>query len=72
MKVGDLVKIKNKYDVHGNVFLVVRTEPTISGVSAHRQRVWIYPDPDRDKEYDHTIEDNYYYAHFFEVISESR
>jgi len=50
----------------------VRTEPTISGVSAHRQRVWIYPDPDRDKEYDHTIEDNYYYAHFFEVISESR
>ena len=66
MKVGDLVRFKNRTAVRGNVFLVMRTE-----VEGFDQKVWIYPDPDSD-EYDHTDDDNYYYDHFFEVISESR
>ena len=72
MKVGDLVKFKSTMGVRGKVFLVMRTEPTISGGFAQHQRVWIYPDPDADEGYDHTDDDNYYYAHYFEVISESR
>jgi hypothetical protein len=71
MKVGDLVKFKNKTAVRGNMFLVMRTQRTVTGSTPY-QRVWIYPDPDADLGYDHTDDDNYYYAHLFEVISESR
>jgi len=70
MKVGDLVKFKNKTAVRGNVFLVVRT--AMSKPRGLHQRVWIYPDPDADEGYDHTDDYNYYHARFFEVISESR
>lgn len=70
MKVGDLVKFKNKTYERGNVFLVVRT--AMSKPTGLHQRVWIYPDPDADEGYDHTDDYNYYHARFFEVISESR
>ncbi len=63
MKVGDLVRLKNRIGVSGNVFLIVR--------KVHR-KVWIYPDPDADEGYDHTDDKNYYYDHYFEVLSESR
>lgn len=69
MKIGDLVKFKNPQVVRGNVFLVMRASSALSGAN---QKVWIYPDPDADEGYDHTDDDNYYYAHFFEVVSESR
>ena len=69
MKIGDLVKFKNTAGVRGNVFLVMRASSSLFGAN---QKVWIYPDPDADEGYDHTDEDNYYYAHFFEVVSESR
>tara|TARA_B100001093_G_scaffold210768_1_gene202313 strand:- start:120 stop:323 length:204 start_codon:yes stop_codon:yes gene_type:complete len=65
MKVGDLVRFKNKIGVSGNVFLIVRTK-----MAGFDQKVWIYPDPDADEGYDHTDDDNYYCDHFFEVINE--
>tara|TARA_B100001093_G_scaffold477192_1_gene504243 strand:- start:1155 stop:1295 length:141 start_codon:yes stop_codon:yes gene_type:complete len=34
--------------------------------------VWIYPDPEPEQDYDHTDDDNYYFADLFEVLSESR
>ena len=71
MKVGDLVKFKYKTSVRGNLFLVMRTQCTVTG-STPDQRVWIYPDPDADEGYDHTDDDNYYHGHLLEVISESR
>ena len=70
MKVGDLVKFKNKTAVRGNMFLVMRT--AMSEPIGLYQKVWIYPDPDADEGYDHTDDYNYYHAHFLEVISESR
>ena len=69
MKVGDLVKFKYKTSVRGNLFLVMRTQCTVTG-STPAQRVWIYPDPDEG--YDHTDDLNYYYAHYFEAVNESR
>ena len=69
MKVGDLVGFKNVTGVPGRVsdklFLIMRTQD--SGLSL---KVWIYPDPDEG--YDHTDDLNYYYDHYFEVVSESR
>ena len=65
MKVGDLVKFRAAMGVGGKVFLIMRTQD--SGLSL---KVWIYPDPDEG--YDHTDDDNYYFDHYFEVISESR
>jgi hypothetical protein len=67
MKVGDLVRFKNQRQTCGKVFLIMRIE-----MDGFRQKVWIYPDPEADEVYDHTDDDNYYYNHFFEVISESR
>ena len=79
MKVGDLVKFKNTIGVRDKVFLILRTEMVGFEQNARQtemvgfeQKVWIYPDPDADEGYDHTDDDNYYYAHYFEVISESR
>lgn len=66
MKVGDLVKFRNTMGVSGKMFLIMRTQES-SGLS---NKVWIYPDPDEG--YDHTDDDNYYFEHYFEVISESR
>ena len=65
MKVGDLVKFRNTMGVSGKMFLIMRTQD--SGLSL---KVWIYPDPYEG--YDHTDDDNYYFDHYFEVISESR
>jgi hypothetical protein len=66
MKVGDLVKRRTgRY--HGK-FLVVRKERNIRGYDM----VWVYPDLEPDSGYDHTEEDNYYFADLFEVVSESR
>jgi hypothetical protein len=73
MKVGDLVRFNRVWrkKLHGKVFLVMRTrlgtEP-----APNDQEVWIYPDPDADEGYDHTDDDNFYYASGFEVVSESR
>ena len=64
MKVGDLVKFRPACWAAG-VFLIMRTQE-----SALSLKVWIYPDPDEG--FDHTDDDNYYYDHYFEVISESR
>jgi len=67
VKVGDLIRRKEaKY--HCGKFLVVRKERNIRGYDM----VWIYPDLDADSGYDHTDEDNYYFADLFEVVSESR
>ena len=73
MKVGDLVKRRERTGIINRetldkVFLVVRREIN------HRnyEIVWIYPDLDDDPDFDHTVEDNYYFADLFEVISESR
>ena len=66
MKVGDLVKrTTGRYQAK---FLVVRKEINTRGYD----KVWIYPDLEPDSGYDHTDEDNYYFADLFEVISESR
>ena len=67
MKVGDLVRFKNPMNARGKVFLIMRTE-----MAGFDQKVWIYPDPDADEGYDYTDDDNYYYDHYFEVVSESR
>ena len=69
MKVGDLVRFKKL--LPGKVFLVMKTE-TETNWNKLSQKVWIYPDPDADRGYDHTDDNNYYYGHYFEVISESR
>jgi hypothetical protein len=66
MKVGDLVK--RRTGRHHGKFLVVRKEINIRGYDM----VWIYPDLEPDSGYDHTDEDNYYFADLFEVVSESR
>ena len=68
MKKGDLVKFKNTIGVSGNVFLIVRT----SKYAGSQQKVWIYPRVNADAGYDHNDDDNYYFAHYFEVLSESR
>ena len=68
MKKGDLVKFKNEIDIGGHVFLIVRTGEN-TGMS---QKVWIYPDPAPGHHYDHTDNDNYYFAHYFEVLNESK
>ena len=65
MKVGDLVRFKNP---GGEVFLIMRTQ--VAGPYGQKLKVWICPDPDEG--FDHTDEDNYYYDHYFEVVSESR
>ena len=69
MKVGDLVRFKNTVGVRGKVFLIMRL---VREWDSFEQKVWIYPDPDADEGYDHTDDENYYYDHFFEVVSESR
>ena len=51
--------------VSGKMFLIMRTQD--SGLSL---KVWIYPDPDEG--YDHTDDDNYYFASGFEVVNEKR
>ena len=65
MKVGDLVRFKNPMYARRKVFLIMRTE-----MAGFDQKVWIYPDPDEG--FDHTDDDNYYYDHYFEVVSEIR
>lgn len=70
MKAGDLVKFKNTIGISGRVFLIVRTARPTDGFTG--LKVWIYPDSEADKGYDHTDDDNYYYNHFFEVLNESR
>ena len=73
MKVGDLVKRRegtgiNNRETLDKVFLVVRRE-----VNHHAYEiVWLYPDLGDDPAFDHTVEDNYYFADLFEVVSESR
>jgi hypothetical protein len=71
MKKGDLVKFKNTIGVSGNVFLIVRTGEHY-GNYAMSQKVWIYPRVNADADYDHNDDDNYYFAHYFEVLNESR
>lgn len=66
MKKGDLVKFKNTIGVSDNVFLIVRTGED------ETQKVWIYPRVNADAGYDYNDDDNYYFAHYFEVLSESR
>ena len=68
MKVGDLIKRKGDSQCYSGKFLVVRKKRNIRGYDM----VWIYPDLEPDSGYDHTDEDNYYFADLFEVISESR
>ena len=72
MKVGDLVRHRTP-GLPGSpskVFLVVRAG---QDVDTHLGEViWLYPDPDGNPNYDHTDEENYYFKHFFEVVSESR
>ena len=68
MKVGDLIKRKRDSCFYRGKFLVVRKERNIRGYDM----LWIYPDPEPDSVYDHTDEDNYYFADMFEVVSESR
>jgi len=73
MKVGDLVKRREgtgiiNRETLDKVFLVVRRE-----VNHHAYEiVWLYPDLGDDPAFDHTVEDNYYFADLFEVVSESR
>lgn len=67
MKVGDLVRRRNKKYYQAK-FLVVRKERHIRGYDM----VWVYPDLEPDSGYDHTDEDNYYFADLFEVVNESR
>ena len=64
MKKGDLVK-SDAYP--SKVFLVMR-------VQQHRrvEVIWLYPDPEGPPHYDHTDDNNYYFKHCFEVVSESR
>jgi hypothetical protein len=66
VKVGDLVKFKNAIGFAGRVFLIARTE--MEGIS---QKVWIYPDPEPAHSH-FPNNNNYYFAFYFEVISESR
>ena len=74
MKVGDLVRFNRVWrkKLHGKVFLVMRTRLALDATHAGQQEVWIYPDPDADEGYDHTDDNNFYYASGFEVVSESR
>ena len=82
MQIGDLVRFKKL--LPGKVFLVMKTE-TETNWNKLSQKVWIYPDPrlkekasdrwyvpDPSKQADHTDDNNYYYGHYFEVVSESR
>jgi len=70
MKVGDLVKRREgtgtiNRETLDKVFLVVRRE-----VNHHAYEiVWLYPDLDTPAR---SVEDNYYFADLFEVVSESR
>ena len=70
MKVGDLVKFKKAMKKGSEkVFLIMRTQDFyFSGLS---QKVWIFPDP-RAGAWGPTDDDNYYFGHYFEVVSESR
>ena len=73
MKVGDLVRHRRGLPAPASspskVFLVVRAG---QHVDTHLSEViWLYPDPDGNPNYDHTDEINYYFKHFFEVVSES-
>ncbi len=65
MKVGDLVKFKNTLGVSGNVFLILRTGEEKEG----QTKVWIYPSLNGGSP---TGDINYHFAHYFEVLNESR
>jgi len=67
MKVGDLVKSR-RGAYPSKVFLVMRVQQHAD----YNKVVWLYPDPDCNPNRDHTDEENYYFKHFFEVVSESR
>ncbi len=71
MKVGDLVRLKKPVTARYQVFLVLRTEA--AGPYGRKLKVWVCPDPYADEEgYTDINGYNYYYGHFFEVVSESR
>ncbi len=79
MKKGDLVKFK--YDHAGAVFLVVKAAAHPHDFVGQPeeayayQKVWIYPDPSSLRVWGKASasdENSYYYAHEFEVVSESR
>lgn len=70
MKVGDLVRLKKQVTARYQVFLVMRTE-VAAPCYGRKLKVWVYPDPYSDKGYTDINGYNYYYGHYFEVVSES-
>jgi len=70
VKVGDLIRAQSfhQHISKCKLFIVMRREINPLG----HEIVWIYPDPEPEQDYDHTDDDNYYFADLFEVLSESR
>ena len=71
MKVGDLVRLKKPVKARNEVFLIMRTEAT-APYYGRKLKVWVYPDPYTDEGYTDINGYDYYYGHYFEVVSESR